>query len=202
MAGSKRQADVKSLVRGVFSEGDREPLLMLSLLRRHWPDVVGPELAGRTYPRRLARGTLWIAAPDACWAYELQFFKTELLNSVQTFLESQAVRELRFQVGEVPTAAAAPSEASAGTAPSDPLPPVQAVPPHAELSQAELSQAEPPQAELSRSELSKVAPSRAGLSQPGPSEGDSAGSGAAEAIGDPALRRAFHRLLTRRRTRS
>lgn len=105
------QPQFRQLIHRVFREREREPALTVNVLRSHWPGIVGPELVGRTWPARLRRGTLWIAAPDACWAYELQFFKRELLGSVRAFLESEAVRELRFQTGEVPQAAQAAAQA-------------------------------------------------------------------------------------------
>lgn len=118
MQGGKRDTDMRSLVRQVFSERAKEPFLTLTLLRRHWPGIVGPELSARTLPRRLEGGTLWIAAPDACWAYELQFFKSELLDSVQTFLDSRSVRDLRFKVD--PEALSAAAGAPAGQASAAP----------------------------------------------------------------------------------
>jgi hypothetical protein len=207
MAGFKRQADVRSLARGVFSEADREPLLQLSLLRRHWPDVVGPELAGRTHPRRLERGTLWIAAPDACWAYELQFFKSELLGSVQTFLESQVVRELRFQVGEVPAGEASPSGAGAGMMTSGPLTSGPLTPspltPHLLPTDPGASlRPEPSQFGTAGHAPGGAEADGVEAERDDPAAGEPDRPGAEEAISDPTLRRAFQRLLTRRRTRA
>ena len=104
MPGGKRQQDLRTLLHGVFNERDKAPFLALNALRQFWPDVVGAEIARRTHPSRIERGTLWIASPDACWAYELQFFKRELLSSVQTFIESHAIHDLRFCTGQLPPA--------------------------------------------------------------------------------------------------
>jgi hypothetical protein len=113
MARDSGRAEMGSLVRGVFRERAKEPFLTLNLLRQHWTGVVGPELGARTHPLRLDGSTLWIGAPDACWAYELQFFKAELLSSVQAFLESRSVSDVRFQPGGVPEPAAAAAPAAA-----------------------------------------------------------------------------------------
>jgi hypothetical protein len=117
LAGGRRETELRHLVRGVFGGQAKGGLLTLNLLRQHWPGVVGPELGARTRPQRLEGGTLTIAAPDACWAYELQFFKPELLASVQAFLESRTVSELRFQVRS-PTAGAAEDPAREVPAPA------------------------------------------------------------------------------------
>ena len=102
MAGAARTSDIGSVVRRVFREQRRGPALTLNTLREHWPAIVGDDLAGKTRPGRLAGGTLWIEAPDACWSYELQFFRSEILNAVCTFCESSSVKELRFIAGANP----------------------------------------------------------------------------------------------------
>ena len=110
-----RQEDVRSLIQGVFRSEHKTDALVLQTLRQHWARVVGPELSERCWPQRLQKDTLWIAATDACWAYELQFHKRRLLGSVQAFLESNSVRELRFSADPV---GAAEIQAVLGSAPA------------------------------------------------------------------------------------
>jgi len=115
-----RQEDVRGLIQAVFRAEHKEGALLLQSLRQHWPQVVGAELAERCWPDRLHKETLWIAATDSCWAYELQFHKRLLLGSVRTFLENTAVRDLRFSADPVnaaemrPCPAASPAPPSAG----------------------------------------------------------------------------------------
>ena len=97
MGSFKARQDVGSLCQHYFKSEKREPMLMLSLLRHEWPEVVGETLAAKTRPLRLAKRVLWIAATDACWAYELQFFKSDLLHSVKNHLGGDAVQDIRFQ---------------------------------------------------------------------------------------------------------
>jgi hypothetical protein len=109
---SKEPDSVQSLALDLFRERKKLPHLALSALQTHWGDVVGAGLAARTRPLRLARGVLWVAAPDASWAYQLQFMKTDLLRSVRAYLGSDAVADLRFK--EAPSVdAAAPEPSSA-----------------------------------------------------------------------------------------
>lgn len=105
---------VGPIVEQVFHQARQGPVLTLNRLRQHWAGIVGEPLARATWPTRLARGVLWVAAPDSGWAFNLQFVKADLLNGVRTFLGSEAVTEIRFKVGELPT----PEErAAAGAAP-------------------------------------------------------------------------------------
>ena len=178
MASRNPQADLRHLLRGVFREQAKEPFLTLNLLRQRWVDVVGPELGGRTLPQRLDGRTLVVAAPDACWAYELQFFKAEVLSSVQAFLASQAVAEVRFRVAAPGDAAPAPqAPAAAGAA--------------ARTATAEHTAAAEPGAAAG----AEPAPASAAA----PPDAPPALALAAGAIGDPALRAVFQRSLAKQR---
>jgi hypothetical protein len=162
-------------------------LLTLNLLRQYWCEVVGDEMARKTHPKRLEKGVLWIDAPDASWAFELQFFKSELLGSVRAFLESEAVRDLRFQNGAPPGAGEPPNSTrgadapgarpeqtrQAGSPPANPLP------------------SQHPSSSPARSPAIPPALVRAPAIPP-------ALVRASVAISDPALREAFQRSLARR----
>ncbi len=118
------------MVGELFRERRKHPHLAVTLLRRNWKNILGEHLAGKTYPARLVGNILWINAADASWAYQLQFLKREMVESIQVFMESQAVSDLRFKVGEIPqtasiSAAAPPvrrDPASAGTKDEAPPP--------------------------------------------------------------------------------
>lgn len=170
--GDSRQQDVRSLVTRLFQQSRREPHLLLNLLQQHWARVVGAELARVSRPLRLERGVLTVAAPDACWNYELQFHKGELLNSVNTYLEGPGVQELRFRVAPWPAEAATPP-AAASTTPEGPTP-------------AAASSTPAPPAEAD-------APAPAADFTPAPETGPPA------PIGDATLRSAFERSLGKRR---
>ncbi|MFA9431574.1 DUF721 domain-containing protein [Egicoccus sp. AB-alg2] len=65
----------------------------------HWEQIVGPELAARCEPVRLAGGTLVIRAESQVWATQLRYLTTQLLANARAVLGEQAVRELRLTVG-------------------------------------------------------------------------------------------------------
>lgn len=98
MSRTAQPQELGFLMRKLFRDHQREPSLILNQLREHWKAIAGEEMGGRTRPSKLERGTLWIETPDSCWAYELQFFKPDLLNSVRTFTDSKTVSDLRFVV--------------------------------------------------------------------------------------------------------
>ena len=95
----QKHGEFRDLITEMFRERHKHPHLTVNLLRRHWEDILGLELARKTYPARISGNTLWINALDASWAYQLQFMKHELLESVQVFMDSRDVAELRFKQG-------------------------------------------------------------------------------------------------------
>jgi hypothetical protein len=99
-----KHAEFRDLITAMFRERHKHPHLTVNLLRQHWADILGPELAERTYPARMAGQTLWINALDASWAYQLQFMKHELLESVQVFMGTADITELRFKQGALHSA--------------------------------------------------------------------------------------------------
>jgi hypothetical protein len=108
---------LQELVKPIFLERKQEAHLTLTAVRSRWGEIVGPELARKTWPLRVQRGVLWVGAPDASWAYQFQFLRSELLQCLVTVLGPSDIRELRFKEAELPAAAAeAPGDPAAPTA--------------------------------------------------------------------------------------
>jgi hypothetical protein len=130
MASTPRS--LHDLAGGLFREHRRQDHLALAELQQRWASLVGPGLAGRTWPTRLQGGLLWVAAPDSSWAYQLQFLKQELLGGLRAGLENCPVTDLRFKVGPLPTAA----ESSGAASPAQPAPPSEPTPELARAAEA------------------------------------------------------------------
>ena len=96
---SAKHGEFRDLIMAMFRERHKQPHLTVNLLRQHWEDILGRELARKTHPARIAGHTLWINALDASWAYQLQFMKREMLESVQVFMGAEDITELRFKQG-------------------------------------------------------------------------------------------------------
>ena len=109
--------DFHDLIVQLFRDRHKQPSLTVTLLRQHWSDIHGAELARKTYPARLTGGLLWINAVDAGWAYQLQFMKREMLESIQVFMGAPTVKELRIKQGEVPAPQASPRARAPSRAP-------------------------------------------------------------------------------------
>ncbi len=130
--GGRKLPEFRELIVQLFRERRRQPHLTVTLLRQHWAEVLGAELARKTWPARLAGNLLWINTVDAGWAYQLQFMKRDMLESIQLFMGTPTITELRFRQGEVPPPAPEP-DSEANKAPPSSRPrrgaaPAEAVP--------------------------------------------------------------------------
>lgn len=99
MAPKALGAILPPLVRPVLRK--RAP--SIAALLAEWDAVVGPAIAAVTRPKRLAAGTLTLAAGPPI-ALELQHLAPQLLARVNAYLGTDAATRLRF----APAAAAAP----------------------------------------------------------------------------------------------
>ncbi len=120
----KEPVSFQDLVTPLFQEHRKEAHLTLTAVRTRWAEIVGPELARKTFPLRVQRGVLWVGAPDSSWAYQFQFMRSELLHCLESVLGASDIREVRFKAAERPASSpeAAPDEPAtpeAGTTPVD-----------------------------------------------------------------------------------
>ncbi len=72
----------------------------IAALLADWEAVVGPAIAAVAIPKRLAAGTLTLAASPPI-ALELQHLAPQLLARINIFLGAEAVTRLRFAPGAV-----------------------------------------------------------------------------------------------------
>ncbi|GIK31511.1 MAG: DUF721 domain-containing protein [Fimbriimonadaceae bacterium] len=82
----------------------------LAIMRR-WREVVGEELAARSWPDRYSKGSLWVAVQGSAWAQELRMLKTPILSKLNALAGEPLFVNVRFGVRALPLQeeAAAPS---------------------------------------------------------------------------------------------
>lgn len=66
---------------------------------QRWADIVGPELAARCEPVRVAGGTLVIRAESQIWATQMRYMLPHLQERANVVLGAGRVREVRLVVG-------------------------------------------------------------------------------------------------------
>ncbi|MCO5296282.1 MAG: DUF721 domain-containing protein [Fimbriimonadaceae bacterium] len=64
---------------------------------RRWNEVVGEELAKRSWPDRYERGTVWVAVKGSAWASELRLMKERILKGLDELAGERGLFEdVRF----------------------------------------------------------------------------------------------------------
>jgi predicted nucleic acid-binding Zn ribbon protein len=66
---------------------------------QRWAEIVGPDLAARCEPVRLAGGTLVVRAESQVWATQLKYMLPHLAEKANEVLGEGRVRDIRLVVG-------------------------------------------------------------------------------------------------------
>ena len=69
-------------------------------LARRWEEVVGPELAARSRPGRLAGGVLQVIVASPAWATQLRYLTGQIAGRATAVVGTE-VREVTVVVGDV-----------------------------------------------------------------------------------------------------
>ena len=70
---------------------------------RRWDEIVGEELARRSWPDRYESGTVYVAAAGSAWSQELRMKKTVIMDRIAQMLGTRAlVADVRFGVRKLP----------------------------------------------------------------------------------------------------
>jgi hypothetical protein len=67
-----------------------------------WGQSVGPQIATRTHPENIRRGTLFVKVSTSVWMQELQFMKKEIIARMNRLYGQETVQNIRFVIGEIP----------------------------------------------------------------------------------------------------
>ena len=65
------------------------------LLTRQWEDLVGADIATHVTPAWLRKDALWLYVDGSAWMQEISFIQTDLLQKINTYLQSTVIREIR-----------------------------------------------------------------------------------------------------------
>lgn len=77
---------------------------------RRWDEIVGEELARRSWPDRYEAGTVYVAAAGSAWSQELRMKKTLIMDRIAQMLGTRAlVSDVRFGVRKLPSRPEAPT---------------------------------------------------------------------------------------------
>ncbi len=67
-----------------------------------WKQAVGPQIASRTIPENLKRGSLHVLVATPVWLHQLQFLKEEIIVKLNELSGQDEFRRLFFSIGDIP----------------------------------------------------------------------------------------------------
>jgi predicted nucleic acid-binding Zn ribbon protein len=95
----RRPEALGSLLEGFVASRRWETRVRGATVFSRWTDIVGPDLAARCEPVRLARGNLLVRAENASWATQLKYMLTHVAEKANDVLGSDMVRQVSVVVG-------------------------------------------------------------------------------------------------------
>ena len=91
-------AQVKSVLKSAFRRFGIDEKLQSYQFVLVWKDIVGVDIARRTKPECIERGTLIVRVCDSAWAQELSFRKEMLIEKMSEHLPEAEISDIRFYV--------------------------------------------------------------------------------------------------------
>ena len=97
---------VQSALKAVLSKYNLDRDIARYEFVTRWKDIVGEEIAKRTWPECIRGGSLVVAVSSSAWAQELTFNKPMILKRLQRYTSNEdTITDVVFYVGELGRAA-------------------------------------------------------------------------------------------------
>ena len=77
-------------------------LVILGRLINTWRKVVGLQLASKTCPLKLFKGTLYLTVSDSQWMQTLLFLKTGIIQKLNQIFPDLKIKEIVGRIGKIP----------------------------------------------------------------------------------------------------
>lgn len=68
-----------------------------------WTKAVGPQIAARTLPEMMKRGTLHVRVSAPVWLHQLQFLKEGIIQKFNKLSGTEEIHNLFLFIGEIPS---------------------------------------------------------------------------------------------------
>ena len=82
-------------------------------LQQQWGAIVGPHIAGHTYPESIRHRKLFLLAETSVWLQQLLFLKSEILAKITEVLGEDVLTDIVLRVGVAPVPVSQPVETDA-----------------------------------------------------------------------------------------
>ncbi|HHT48098.1 MAG TPA: DUF721 domain-containing protein [Firmicutes bacterium] len=95
----RKVTPLAQIITGFLTNWSQNSPMQTGLAAYYWPQVIGEALKDKTEVSQVKNGILWIKTPDPALAYNLTFFKKEIINKYRRYLGKKNIRGVRVTVG-------------------------------------------------------------------------------------------------------
>ena len=98
------------LLVGVMKTHGFQSRMVEFTLQQQWGGIVGPHIAGHTYPESIRHRKLFLLAENSVWLQQLLFLKSEILAKITEVMREDILTDIVLRVGVVPARVSQPVE--------------------------------------------------------------------------------------------
>ena len=98
------------LVTGLIKAQGLEIRMMEYSLQQQWCAIVGPHIAGHTYPEAIRHRRLYLLAENSVWLQQLLFLKSELMTKIASVIGQEVLSDIVLRVGFLAPVISAPPD--------------------------------------------------------------------------------------------
>ena len=121
MTQSRRSlTPLPDLIAGVIKTHGFQSRIVEFSLQQQWGAIVGPHIAGHTYPESIRHRKLFLLAETSVWLQQLLFLKSEILAKITEVMGEDVLTDIVLRVGVAPVPVTDPIEIDTEDTSADP----------------------------------------------------------------------------------
>jgi Dna[CI] antecedent, DciA len=108
------------LIAGIIKTHGFQSRMVEFTLQQQWGAIVGPHIAGHTYPESIRHRKLFLLAETSVWMQQLLFLKSEILGKITEVVGEDVLTDIVLRVGVAPVPVTDPIEIDGEATSADP----------------------------------------------------------------------------------
>jgi len=108
------------LIAGMIKTHGFQSRMVEFTLQQQWGTIVGPHIAGHTYPESIRHRKLFLLAETSVWMQQLLFLKSEILAKITEVMGEDVLTDIVLRVGVAPVPVSQPVEIDGEATSADP----------------------------------------------------------------------------------
>jgi hypothetical protein len=97
-----RLLPLSGILQGILRQFGAEQDLTLYQITEDWEEIVGLQIAAHTQPDNIRQHTLYLLVDSAPWMNQLNFFKKEIAEKINLYVQKVLIKEIVLKRGLAP----------------------------------------------------------------------------------------------------